>query len=100
MDLPRSPYDVGEFCGVVQQHSGTGCLPVADQRGAGGARGGGGGPGWGVAAAHRVGVERQTALHRGNGVEICDLLSPDNVLVTVKRAQGSDALSHLSARCS
>ncbi|MET8206210.1 TIGR04141 family sporadically distributed protein [Streptomyces sp. NPDC005373] len=37
----------------------------------------------------------QTALHRGNGVEICDLLSPDNVLVMVKRAKGSDALSHL-----
>ncbi|MBW8799119.1 MAG: TIGR04141 family sporadically distributed protein [Streptomyces sp.] len=37
----------------------------------------------------------QTALHRGNGVEICDLLSPDNVLVMVKRARGSDALSHL-----
>lgn len=37
----------------------------------------------------------QTALHRRNGVEICDLLSPDNVLVMVKRAKGSDALSHL-----
>ncbi|MFG2963188.1 TIGR04141 family sporadically distributed protein [Streptomyces sp. NPDC048288] len=37
----------------------------------------------------------QTALHRGNGVEICDLLSPDNVLIMVKRARGSDALSHL-----
>ncbi|MGI5119699.1 TIGR04141 family sporadically distributed protein [Marinactinospora thermotolerans] len=37
----------------------------------------------------------QTALHHGNGVEICDLLSPDNVLVMVKRAKGSDALSHL-----
>ncbi|MGC0339136.1 TIGR04141 family sporadically distributed protein [Streptomyces sp. SLBN-8D4] len=37
----------------------------------------------------------QTTLHRGNGVEICDLLSPDNVLVMVKRAMGSDALSHL-----
>lgn len=37
----------------------------------------------------------QTALHRGNGVEICDLLSPDNSLVMVKRAKGSDALSHL-----
>ncbi|AZM54564.1 hypothetical protein DMA15_20005 [Streptomyces sp. WAC 01529] len=37
----------------------------------------------------------QTTLHRGNGVEICDLLSPDNVLVMVKRAKGSDALSHL-----
>ncbi|WP_432253199.1 TIGR04141 family sporadically distributed protein [Streptomyces sp. HNM1019] len=37
----------------------------------------------------------QTALHRGNGVEICDLLSPDNALVMVKRAKGSDVLSHL-----
>jgi len=37
----------------------------------------------------------QTSLHRGNGVEICDLLSPDDVLVMVKRAKGSDALSHL-----
>ncbi|MDQ0776217.1 uncharacterized protein (TIGR04141 family) [Streptomyces aurantiacus] len=37
----------------------------------------------------------QTALHRGNGVEICDLLSPDNALIMVKRAKGSDALSHL-----
>ncbi|MCZ4103424.1 TIGR04141 family sporadically distributed protein [Streptomyces sp. H39-C1] len=37
----------------------------------------------------------QTSLHRGNGVEVCDLLSPDNVLVMVKRAKGSDALSHL-----
>jgi uncharacterized protein (TIGR04141 family) len=37
----------------------------------------------------------QTSLHRGNGVEICDLLSPDNILVMVKRARGSSALSHL-----
>ncbi|MFE3198505.1 TIGR04141 family sporadically distributed protein [Embleya sp. NPDC059237] len=37
----------------------------------------------------------QTTLHRGNGVEICDLLSPDNTLIMVKRAKGSDALSHL-----
>ena len=37
----------------------------------------------------------QTSLHRGNGVEICDLLSPDNTLVMVKRAKGSSALSHL-----
>ncbi len=28
-------------------------------------------------------------------MEICDLLSPDDVLVMVKRAKGSDALSHL-----
>ncbi|WP_276616972.1 TIGR04141 family sporadically distributed protein [Streptomyces sp. DASNCL29] len=37
----------------------------------------------------------RTALHRGNGVAICDLLSPDDVLVMVKRAKGSEALSHL-----
>ncbi|MFC4562852.1 TIGR04141 family sporadically distributed protein [Nocardiopsis mangrovi] len=37
----------------------------------------------------------QTGLHRRNGVEVCDLLSPDNVLIMVKRAKGSDALSHL-----
>ncbi|MFE1959245.1 TIGR04141 family sporadically distributed protein [Streptomyces sp. NPDC059479] len=39
----------------------------------------------------------RTTLHRGNGVEICDLLSPapDNALIMVKRAKGSDALSHL-----
>lgn len=37
----------------------------------------------------------RTALHRGNGVEICDLLSPDDVLIMVKRARGSCALSHL-----
>lgn len=37
----------------------------------------------------------RTALHRGNGVEICDLLSPDDILVMVKRAKESDALSHL-----
>ncbi|MFH8792890.1 TIGR04141 family sporadically distributed protein [Streptomyces sp. NPDC017941] len=37
----------------------------------------------------------QTALHRRNGVEICDLLSPDDGLIMVKRAKGSDALSHL-----
>ncbi|MGW6355329.1 TIGR04141 family sporadically distributed protein [Streptomyces sp. NPDC055092] len=37
----------------------------------------------------------RTVLHRGNGVEICDLLSPDDILVMVKRAKGSDALSHL-----
>ncbi|MDX3830988.1 TIGR04141 family sporadically distributed protein [Streptomyces europaeiscabiei] len=37
----------------------------------------------------------RTALHRGNGVEICDLLGPDDALIMVKRAKGSDALSHL-----
>ncbi|MBB6174337.1 uncharacterized protein (TIGR04141 family) [Nocardiopsis mwathae] len=37
----------------------------------------------------------KTSLHSHNGVEICDLLTPDDVLVMVKRAKGSDALSHL-----
>ncbi|MFJ4414264.1 TIGR04141 family sporadically distributed protein [Streptomyces sp. NPDC088925] len=37
----------------------------------------------------------RTELHTANGVEICDLLTPDNALVMVKRAKGSDALSHL-----
>ncbi|MGW5465686.1 TIGR04141 family sporadically distributed protein [Streptomyces sp. NPDC003996] len=50
------------------------------------------GPGARVVCFDRNNV--QTALHRGNGVEICDLLSPDNDLVMVKRAKGSDALSH------
>jgi uncharacterized protein (TIGR04141 family) len=36
-----------------------------------------------------------TRLHRGNGVEICDLLAPDGTLVMVKRADGSSRLSHL-----
>lgn len=34
-------------------------------------------------------------LHTGNGVEVCDLLGPDNELVHVKRAEGSKPLSHL-----
>lgn len=37
----------------------------------------------------------KTPLHRKNGVEVCDLLAPDDTLVMVKRASGSDALSHL-----
>jgi uncharacterized protein (TIGR04141 family) len=37
----------------------------------------------------------RSALHRGNGVEICDLLAPDDELVLVKRAHGSAPLSHL-----
>jgi len=37
----------------------------------------------------------RTPLHRKNGVEVCDLLAPDDSLVMVKRASGSDALSHL-----
>lgn len=37
----------------------------------------------------------RTELHRGNGVEVCDLLSPENHLIMVKRAKGSAALSHL-----
>ncbi|MGP3949576.1 DUF6119 family protein [Streptomyces sp. 7N604] len=37
----------------------------------------------------------RTPLHQRNGVEICDLLAPDNTLVMVKQASGSAALSHL-----
>ncbi|MDV9169022.1 DUF6119 family protein [Streptomyces sp. W16] len=37
----------------------------------------------------------RTPLHRQRGVEICDLLAPDNTLVMVKQASGSGALSHL-----
>ncbi|WP_230423898.1 TIGR04141 family sporadically distributed protein [Streptomyces radicis] len=37
----------------------------------------------------------RTAFHRGNGVEVCDLLAPDGTLVMVKRAGGSGPLSHL-----
>ncbi|MGW2052758.1 DUF6119 family protein [Streptomyces sp. NPDC001840] len=37
----------------------------------------------------------RTPLHRRNGVEICDLLAPDDTLVMVKQAGGSAALSHL-----
>lgn len=36
-----------------------------------------------------------TPIHRQRGVEICDLLAPDNTLVMVKQASGSAALSHL-----
>ncbi|TDC20267.1 hypothetical protein E1265_22450 [Streptomyces sp. 8K308] len=36
-----------------------------------------------------------TPLHRSRGVEICDLLAPDNTLVMVKQAGGSSPLSHL-----
>lgn len=37
----------------------------------------------------------RTSLHRGNGVEICDLFGPDNALMMVKRAHRSGSLSHL-----
>ncbi|MEO3751835.1 DUF6119 family protein [Streptomyces sp. B6B3] len=37
----------------------------------------------------------RTRLHRGNGVEVCDLLAPDGTLVMVKQASGSGPLSHL-----
>jgi uncharacterized protein (TIGR04141 family) len=36
-----------------------------------------------------------TRLHRTHGVEICDLLGPDNELIHVKKASGSAPLSHL-----
>ncbi|MDT0318444.1 TIGR04141 family sporadically distributed protein [Streptomyces millisiae] len=36
-----------------------------------------------------------TPLHRPKGVEICDLLGPDDTLVMVKQADGSSELSHL-----
>ena len=36
-----------------------------------------------------------TQLHRRNGVEICDLLGPDDELIHVKRAASSAPLSHL-----
>ncbi|MER8068552.1 TIGR04141 family sporadically distributed protein [Streptomyces sp. NPDC094034] len=71
VDLP--PWTLGEKERVYNES-------VPDQR-----------PGYVCFDRHNV----QTALHRGNGVEICDLLSPDNFLVMVKRAKGSDALSHL-----
>jgi uncharacterized protein (TIGR04141 family) len=37
----------------------------------------------------------RTELHRQGGIEICDLLGPDNELIMVKRAHGSAPLSHL-----
>ncbi|MFC1434502.1 TIGR04141 family sporadically distributed protein [Streptacidiphilus sp. N1-3] len=45
-----------------------------------------------------VSLDRQlvkTALHRGNGVEIADLLVADDTLVMVKAAKQADVLSHL-----
>lgn len=57
------------------------------------------------AAAVRPGqyvcLDRQgvrTGLHRRNGVEICDLLGPDDELIHVKRASSSSPLSHLFAQ--
>ncbi|MEV4354065.1 DUF6119 family protein [Nonomuraea sp. NPDC049625] len=37
----------------------------------------------------------KTRLHRGNGVEICDVLYPDGTLMMAKRAHRAGALSHL-----
>ncbi|WP_157254918.1 DUF6119 family protein [Nonomuraea typhae] len=37
----------------------------------------------------------RTSLHRGNGVEICDVLYPDGTLMMAKRAYRAGALSHL-----
>ncbi|MEV0590857.1 TIGR04141 family sporadically distributed protein [Nonomuraea cavernae] len=37
----------------------------------------------------------KTRLHRGNGVEICDVLFPDGTLMMAKRAHRAGALSHL-----
>ncbi|WP_051760598.1 TIGR04141 family sporadically distributed protein [Herbidospora cretacea] len=37
----------------------------------------------------------KTRLHRGNGVEICDVLCPDDTLMMIKRAHRAGALSHL-----
>lgn len=37
----------------------------------------------------------KTRLHRGNGVEICDVLYPDDTLMMAKRAYRAGALSHL-----
>ncbi|MEU8269019.1 DUF6119 family protein [Sphaerisporangium sp. NPDC049002] len=37
----------------------------------------------------------RTALHRHQGVEVCDLLGPEDELICVKPASGSDSLSHL-----
>jgi uncharacterized protein (TIGR04141 family) len=39
-----------------------------------------------------------TRLHRTHGVEICDLLGPNNELIHVKHASGSAPLSHLFAQ--
>jgi uncharacterized protein (TIGR04141 family) len=40
----------------------------------------------------------RTDLHRTHGVEMCDLLGPDDELIHVKRAEKSTALSHLFAQ--
>ena len=37
----------------------------------------------------------KTSLHRGNGLEICDILVTDGTLIMVKSAKQADALSHL-----
>jgi uncharacterized protein (TIGR04141 family) len=40
----------------------------------------------------------QSRLHTGNGVEVCDLLGPDDELIHVKQGDGSGPLSHLFAQ--
>ncbi|MEV0623566.1 DUF6119 family protein [Nonomuraea sp. NPDC050404] len=37
----------------------------------------------------------KSLVHRGNGVEICDVLCPDDALMMIKRAHRAGALSHL-----
>jgi uncharacterized protein (TIGR04141 family) len=41
---------------------------------------------------------RDKELHHGPGLELCDLLGPENELIHVKRAKGSSTLSHLFAQ--
>jgi uncharacterized protein (TIGR04141 family) len=41
---------------------------------------------------------RDQELHHGPGLELCDLLGPENELIHVKRAKGSSTLSHLFAQ--
>jgi uncharacterized protein (TIGR04141 family) len=50
----------------------------------------------GAVCLDRQGV--RTRLHPGNGVEACDVLTRDDVLVHVKRADASAPLSHLFAQ--
>jgi uncharacterized protein (TIGR04141 family) len=37
----------------------------------------------------------RAGLHEDTGFEACDLLGPDNDLIHIKRARGSEPLSHL-----
>jgi uncharacterized protein (TIGR04141 family) len=41
---------------------------------------------------------RDRELHHGPGLELCDLLGPENELIHVKHAKGSSTLSHLFAQ--